>query len=540
MKFWLTDGIFHHEKTLKKDWYANIQQIYEDTGIPYEIPDDAESVIIPEGTVQIGYEAFSTYCAATSTNLKTSWKNLKKVTLPEGIQVLGDSAFYGCFALENINFPQSLIRYGSMALSGTGIRSISFSENVVEIGGMCLEGCKNLEEINLPKNNAKVSDNIILYCSNIKNFDYPDYPPDLGKMYQFMGCSSLETVHLPVGIDSIPNYTFSGCTSLKEIMIPESVTEISYEAFKDCKSLRELVIPGNVRKVYPSAFRGCDGLESIVFQRAFKGFETAFPDSKNVKRVTISNSSAGKAKAAFPSAEIYSSDGKLLYSPATEDNQSSNTKQSKEDHPSKAASSAVNGSIIPGSTVPKFVKTEYDFTVGKRAFHIVFKGAATINRMTKACLTKERVEPEEYLYDAAELIRANGYDLYMEEPHTGVWMSVLSEEYAGWGYKRKYCEPLNDKEVKKRVSSFIKSIAACLEEKTIEMILEYVPHKKNMTLFKGKVTLLTKSSCADAEGNVYALLAKNISDSELEISAKKIYIGESLYQENEAIKVIHK
>ena len=56
------------------------------------------------------------------------------------------------------------------------------------------------------------------------------------------GCTNLETVILPEGLEKIYYYAFKGCRKLKAINIPEYVNVIGDEAFEGCTALREVNI----------------------------------------------------------------------------------------------------------------------------------------------------------------------------------------------------------------------------------------------------------------------------------------------------------
>ena len=53
----------------------------------------------------------------------------------------------------------------------------------------------------------------------------------------FKGCSSLQEVKLPEGLEYISGGAFYGCSSLKSIYIPISVTSIGAETFRNCNNL---------------------------------------------------------------------------------------------------------------------------------------------------------------------------------------------------------------------------------------------------------------------------------------------------------------
>ena len=75
---------------------------FADSGETKEI----ESVIIPEGVVEIGEDAFE-YC-----------DSLKRVVLPDGLKKIGVGAFENC-ALKEINLPESIEEIETLAFYNT-------------------------------------------------------------------------------------------------------------------------------------------------------------------------------------------------------------------------------------------------------------------------------------------------------------------------------------------------------------------------------------------------------------------------------------
>ena len=222
--------------------------------------------------------------------------------------------------------------------------------------------------------------------------------------------------------------------------------------------------------------------------------------------------------------------GKVLFSHSTKE---SANPQKGEDQENLA----VVGEVLPKSGVPKFAKFEYDITLDNKSFHVSFLGAVTTNRMSKAYLVeaKNAGAAKTNFYDAQQIL-GHYYDMYTTDSHTGVRIPVLEDEYER--NKIKDVETLSGNEIEQRIKAFSNNIAICLQKLNIEKILEMVPRKKNMYLHKGRVTLLAKDTCTDCNGNTYVLYAKNVSDADLDITLKRVYVGEDIYSQNEIISYL--
>lgn len=70
---------------------------------------------------------------------------IEYVCIEQGVNTIGQYAFYNCDNLKNINIPSSIYRIGDYAFySCTALRNISIDKNVVEIGTSAFMDCHDL------------------------------------------------------------------------------------------------------------------------------------------------------------------------------------------------------------------------------------------------------------------------------------------------------------------------------------------------------------------------------------------------------------
>ena len=186
----------------------------------------------------------------------------------------------------------------------------------------------------------------------------------------------------------------------------------------------------------------------------------------------------------------------------------------------------------PNANIPQLKKVVYDVPIGKHVIHVTLKRVKNYNDRIKSlfALFEEPKDELEY-YDAEELKKANP-TLYF--PDTGGPTRVFGNGY----YKNtegKYTFPLTTDELKGYVLQFIKETEVCLTEESALKIAQYVPKKKDGTLAKKRVTLLIKSKWANHDGDCTALIAKNVSDTDLDIEMTDLYIGGDKFSSAEAI-----
>lgn len=247
-------------------------------------------------------------------------KSFTAIRIPEHVKSIGDWAFNNCEHLSVVILNEDLEEIGEGAFANCDLREIRIPDNVTSILDHVFDGNLNLEKVYIGKgigtnylitlfqdntpnviidpenpNYIITSDNLILskdgsdlllagdksiesitipdsvkciypkafsYCSKLRNVTIPDSVTDISACFDH--CSSLEKIHLPVGLDSIDKGMFEGCTSLKEIVIPDKVTWIGKRAFKGCINLSSVKMPAIIEDIGKEAFANCPKLSSDI------------------------------------------------------------------------------------------------------------------------------------------------------------------------------------------------------------------------------------------------------------------------------------
>lgn len=220
-----------------------------------------EKTIIPETVTDIGYHAFTGETAgplgsgcdiefgwtkaipdnAFGGNLGEARPELVSVTIPEGIEVIGDAAFQGCPDLKHIELPDSLR----------------------EIGNSAFNSCESLENIFLPESLQVIGASAFFY-SGLKSIVIPQSVQIIGQG-AFSYCGNLETVSLSNKISEISISMFAGCGNLMAIRIPADVSYIGASAFQACRNLSTVLMPAGVNSINNNAFDGCNILETVYY-----------------------------------------------------------------------------------------------------------------------------------------------------------------------------------------------------------------------------------------------------------------------------------
>jgi hypothetical protein len=124
--------------------------------------------------------------------------------------------------------------------------------------------------------------------------------------YAFSNCSSLSTVVLSTGINTIKAYAFNNCTNLASINLPDSLVTIENAAFYNCSKLGNISLPISVTKLSKHLFANCSSLTEISLQdpdtlesNIYKIGHNAFNSCDGIENLVIPNSVIEIERGAF-------------------------------------------------------------------------------------------------------------------------------------------------------------------------------------------------------------------------------------------------
>ena len=136
--------------------------------------------------------------AASASDFQTQGSTLVKyrgteerVTIPDTVEVVGESAFENNQKVQFVVIPKSVKR----------------------LDAYVFWGCNNLEEVVLGKGLTAVDE------------------------YSFAGCTGLKQITIPENVQSIDAQAFAGCINLTDIYIPATVTGMAEDAFLNCDNV---------------------------------------------------------------------------------------------------------------------------------------------------------------------------------------------------------------------------------------------------------------------------------------------------------------
>lgn len=223
-------------------------------------------------------------------------------TIPEGIEVIAENAFVGCYHLESLHIPTS-VKYLEPAFFEVcpNIASLSVDENnpvydsrnncnaiietasatllycaplaesfvvplgIQHIGNSAFKGCRNLGLIYIPHGVTSIGNDAFMNCISLEGIDLTG----IGLIGDdaFADCSQIQIVTIGNGLRKISNGAFGHCINLEELLITGEVREIGSWAFEYCDNLEKITLPASIEVIAPTAFKGCDSVKQVFIPK---------------------------------------------------------------------------------------------------------------------------------------------------------------------------------------------------------------------------------------------------------------------------------
>ena len=306
------------------------------------------SVVIPDGVIAIGEDAFSYSKSLSSIVIPNSVStigssafcgtSLSSIVIPDGVTTLEDDVFNSCSSLSSVVIPNSVMSIGNRTFANCHSLSSIIIPNSVTIikgnpfvgwGGI-LRNCSSMFLLDkgvlfdkekktiiafrrndtayaIPESVITIGEDAFSSCSFLSSIAIPSSVTTIGDG-AFSFCSSLSSITLPNSVTTIGDGAFSFCSSLSSITLPESVTTIGDNAFNSCSSLSSIAIPSSVTTIGKSVFWKCESLSSIAIPSSVTTIgESAFWMCKSLSNISLPNSVTSIGESAFSYCRLLSS-----------------------------------------------------------------------------------------------------------------------------------------------------------------------------------------------------------------------------------------
>ena len=215
-----------------------------------------KEVVLPGTLKKIDYGAFWYY------------PKLTKLELPDGIEEIGERAFFECLTLAGeIYLPDSITSIGSCAFAaglGVGaygnpsnnITSVRMPAHLQSLGTFAFCRCGSLESVEIPAGITVLKKNTFAFCTSLESVTLPEGLTTIDED-AFRSCTSLETINWPDSLRNLEMWAFTGCSKLPAVQLNDNMEVIKSCAFQGCTSLTEVTLPPNLKTFEPAAFAEC-------------------------------------------------------------------------------------------------------------------------------------------------------------------------------------------------------------------------------------------------------------------------------------------
>lgn len=240
-----------------------------------------ESVTLPKNITRLGeysFDDFDTRTIEYGYLPFANCKSLKSIEIPEGVEIIGASAFWGCTSLQSVKLPSSLKKIANHAFANcASLQEIVLPEGLKVIGSFAFEGCGNLKKINIPAGVDSIGNGVFWACKALKNGSDPNKITVGGHEMDYWD----NEITCDMFGSEIPVSAFNGFSSLQSVTIPDNVARIDAEAFYNCASLSKVKFhdgisfnfDGNEDYEHYSPFGGCINLKTVDFGKNIKNLD---------------------------------------------------------------------------------------------------------------------------------------------------------------------------------------------------------------------------------------------------------------------------
>ncbi|MBR5479140.1 MAG: leucine-rich repeat protein [Clostridia bacterium] len=289
-------------------------------------------------------------------------KNVTKVVVKEGTEIIADGAFAGS-TVNDLSLPEGLVTIGRWAFEDCiSLASVTIPESVKYIEGSAFIYCSGLTEVTFLSKDVEIgsisvfmscNDNLIIYCyrdstahkfAKTENLNFKiigdkpingdgwtisteghlmiNYNGDMTDAPWLEYKDRIESVEIYSGLTSICEGAFKDCTNLSKVSISGTVKSIGKDAFKgtafynkasswqngalylgkillDVKSSTEITVKEGTTLIADGLFKNRTNLEKITLPATVKVTDGMFEGCIALKQVVLENGMTEIGKEAF-------------------------------------------------------------------------------------------------------------------------------------------------------------------------------------------------------------------------------------------------
>ena len=318
-----SDGVLTVSGTGEMDPYVS-EEMGDDIAPWYALREQIVKIVIKDGVQSVGDYAFYDCENLRSVSFADSVAEigaaafmdcvrLGSVRIPEKVEVLNYNTFTCCYLLSLVEVPDSVRVITGAFYYCRLLEEFHVSEYVEELAADSFDGCSSLTRFTVSEKNPfyaadengvlfdKTKTTLIKYPSGKKEKTYtvPNGVTALG--WDAFGYNIfLREVRLPDSVAAIGSYAFYTCTGLADLVLNRNISSIEEGTYAVCYSLIDVVIPAQIKTLGNYAFEGCSNMESVTLSGPISAIpEYAFYGDLYLDRIYIPKSVKSIGGAAF-------------------------------------------------------------------------------------------------------------------------------------------------------------------------------------------------------------------------------------------------
>lgn len=265
-------------------------------------------ITISEGITTVGSSAFCECKDITKVNLPTSLKqiqyqgfrqttNLKSISLPKGLEVLGGRAF-NASGITSIVIPGTVKTVGVLAFFQSYIEKATIEEGVEILESSAFRQC-GLKEITIPGSVKEIKDSCFSEIWGLSKVTINNGVEkiDGGAFYY----TAIKEIEIPASVSTIDDSAFSNCGKIQTINV--AIDNQNYSSQNDSlynkdktkiirypsgKEDTEFEVPSTVKEIGNSCFSSCGNLVKIqITSNVEKLATSSFVNQGNLKEINV-------------------------------------------------------------------------------------------------------------------------------------------------------------------------------------------------------------------------------------------------------------
>ncbi len=189
-------------------------------------------------------------------------------TIPDGVERIEDSAFFGCRYLNELTISEGVQEFGRSVFSWCEqLKEIKLPDSLTTTDYYTFSDCHALERVTFGNGLKETPMGMFENCSSLTSIDFGNKLEKIGTR-TFAACSALENVILPENITYMDHSVFGNCYNLKEFTCLGLKCGIFYQSFLNDRKLTTVKLNEGVEGLARSSFLGCYGLEKILLPKS--------------------------------------------------------------------------------------------------------------------------------------------------------------------------------------------------------------------------------------------------------------------------------